>query len=374
MAIDEHDILDRAMDAAEAQILEAEPSEETHTPEPEAQQEDVKEQEEATQESPVKAARDERGKFTKAQKASADKAQDSDQEADVEQVEAEGVEVEAPPSIDPPTFWTAEDKAIFAKAPVEMQTAFLRYEKQRNEWANRVAGEAERGKHIEKRATEVFEPYRLKLQANGIKDPLEAAERLLAWNEIFEQDVRTGIQDLMQKNGLTPYDFMDDAGQHEQQYQGDPRVDQALQEAQEAKRLLEQYQQQMQTQAQQASLAQIESFKKDVDESGQPRAQYFEMYRPQIVNAMQEILKLRPDVSEMDALTHAYEFVIGEARKVFGAPKMQQQPQATANVKKAKLAASSVTGAPSAGTAQSRPRVKSIEDAMDRAEEALGLR
>jgi hypothetical protein len=225
----------------------------------------------------------------------------------------------------------------------------------------------------------VFKPYELKLKAYGVSDPLQAAERLLAWNDIIENDPLTAVKTLMQRNGLTPQDLMyqdDGNGQPQQQYQSDPRVDEAIAKAEAAERRLQEWQESQQMAALQNE---VNAFKNSKDSSGQTRKAFAEMYAPQISQAVDALTRLNPGLSRTEQLTQAYDYVQAEVRKLVGgsvtngvrpAAKPEQLAQ---HAKKAQAAASSVTGAPASGTAPQRPSAKSIEEAMDRAEERLGL-
>jgi hypothetical protein len=389
MAIEDNDLIDRALDAAELKLAEETPEPAVEATEPKSDviedAETLKQVKEATEGKRASKERDESGRFlkkdqkqTKVSKEEPSKQEESlDQKATEGELEAaEPQEAEQP--IESPQFWSPEHKALFAKAPRDVQQAVLHYEAQRNDWANRVANEAQRGKAIESRVTEVFEPYRLKMQANGIKDPMEAAQRLLAWNEIFETDPKTGIVELMQRNGLSPQDFM--GSENEPQYVQDPRLEQALTEAREAKKLVEEqkaYYEQQRVQAMQSS---IEAFKAGKDSSGQVRKPFAELYAPQITQATERIQAQYPAMPLDQALNHAYEFVLLEARKAFGVtgngtPKTAQvakpQEQIIAEAKKANAAASSVSGAPSTGVINRRPSAKTVDEAIDRAFEIV---
>lgn len=376
-------MLERAMDRAEASLSERDVTPDTT----ESDLEDPATHEALSKSQPEKPTpsreRDGTGKFSKGQKlqkSAPDEQILNDQTANADDVEADTLEeTQDDTPIDAPAFWPADKKEAFAKAPREVQKAFLEVDAQRNEWANRLANESERGKAIEKRSKEVFEPHRLKLQANGISDPLQAAERLLAWNEIFESNPKVGIADLMRKNGLTPHDFFEDVA--ENQYPSDPRIDEAIQNAQEAKQLAEEWKGKLEEQQAQAFQSQVEAFKSGVDTTGQQRKAYAEMYAPQISQAAEAIQKIQPNMPIAEVLHHAYEFAVGEARKAFGVTGKAGQPtqpkepqQIIAQARKASAASGSVTGAPSNGAAPLRPRAKSIDEAMDRAEERMGLR
>jgi hypothetical protein len=283
-------------------------------------------------------------------------------------------ESEAEPGIEPPRFWSAEKKALFAKAPLEVQQAVLEYEQQRTEWANRLASESEQGRSYRQKVEETFKPYQERLKAEGISDPIQAAAQLLEWNEAFEKDPVSGVISLMQENGITLedlYGVINSGGSNalppNNSYR-DPRIEQALAEAAEAKKLASEQMQLIQAAQQQAFLSEIERFKNGKDSSGNPRKQFAEMYAPQISQVAEQIQKITPGVTLYDALEHAYEQVLSNAKKAFGVSLAQPKPE------KAKAAASSVMGAPLAGGVVKKPKAKTIDEALDMAEEQLGAR
>lgn len=283
---------------------------------------------------------------------------------------------ETPPvveqAIEPPSFWSADRKAIFAKAPKEVQQAVAEYEAKRTEWANRIASESERGKAVEKRAQEVFAPYVEKLKEGGLQDPFEAAKQLLEWNDSFEKDPLTSIVRLMQENGISPQDLFN-GYQQQPQYSQDPRVEQALAEAKAAKELAEQQRNFIAQQQQKQFMGEVERFKNEKDSAGNVRKSFAEMYAPQI-SMRAEAIQRETGAQLYDSLTQAYEEVLGQARKAFGVSAQHSPEVVVAQAKKAHAAASSVVGAPANGVATKRPKALTIDEALDRAEERLASR
>lgn len=282
-------------------------------------------------------------------------------------------EVAVEQAIEPPSFWSADRKAIFAKAPKEVQQAVAEYEAKRTEWANSVARDSERGKAVEKRAQEVFAPYAEKLKQNDL-DPFEAAKQLLAWDDAFEKDPLGSIVQLMQENGITPQDLMN-GYQQQPQYPQDPRIEQALAEAREAKQFAQQQRELIAQQQQKQFMSEVERFKSEKDSAGNVRKSFAEMYAPQI-SMRAEAIQKETGAPLYSSLTQAYEEVLSQARKAFGvsATQTQSTEQVVAQAKKAQAAASSVVGAPANGAIAKRPKAKTIDEALDRAEERLGLR
>lgn len=395
MGAADSDLIFKAIDSAERQVSESaeasaideSPTAAESTPEP---VDEIAEAQAATNYKEAKErARDESGKFAKAEKtapkagkpAPATKQISQDAAApELEAVQVEETQGAAP--IEIPGMWNPKEKeTLIAKAPREVQEIIARREAQRAEYDRRVASEIEPLKARYTRMEEVYSPYRTKYQAMGIKDDIEAASRLLAWNEILEQDPRAFVVSIMQKNGLTPQDLLEE--QAGTQNYSDPRYDEIARRAELAEKRAEEVAQAMEMQRKQAGQQALEQFKSGVDSSGSPRAQFFESYRPQIVQAFAEIQKLAPHLGETEALNHAYEYVLGEFRKLHGstAPKAPSQPKQLdpALAAKARAAAKSVTGAPREESAPARSSKskgdfnKRLTEVIDSKLDAVGL-
>lgn len=380
MGIEDSNVIDRALDAAEEKLAEANTSEDT-------QDESVEAPDLATEEALVKnyneKTRDDTGKFTKGKKAKPAKEETedlSDQATDVEEVEADPTEEESSEAepIDIPTFWPADLKALAAEAPPEIVKKFIERDVQREQWARRSVAEAEPAKAIANRLYSGFEAVKDEARLNGINDPIDEVERYRAWDNIFKRNPGLGVVDLGRKNNITPeaYAQMYYGGEQQFEPESDPRIDEALERAQRAEEGLARYQEQtlMQTATQE-----VEAFKNGKDSTGQTRRAFTELYAPQIAEIHDRIRAENPHLPLGEVLNQAYEYVVGQARKAFGvsgkAPaKQQSKEQIMANAKKAKAIASSANGAPATGKAAARSGAKSIDEALDRAEERLGVR
>ena len=382
------DVIDKAMDAAEAQITEA------TAKEPESVPEDSQDK---TEEIVVAKAIQEKAKAKEpeakeeelteeAESAPEETENLTDQTTDEEATEAESTEDESLETapIDAPTFWSADHKGIFAKLPAEAKQAIQHYEQQRNQYVSRVVGEAKRGMELEKSLSEVFEPQRARLQAQGCRDVTDAVTRLLAWDETFTSDPMTGIADLMRKNNITPYDFLSENGDN--RYQSNPAIEEARRDAQAAKEAAEALRVQIEGQEKQRTKMQVEAFKEGRDSHGQSRRVFAEMYAPQIDRAFQDIVAQNPMLPFEQALNNAYESVMNVVHQTLGInpanpkPKAKTPEKIQAETKKALAASGSVKGAPASGISTSRPRLKGksfnekLDSAMDAAEEQIGAR
>lgn len=363
MAIEDNQIIDRALDAAEAMISDNET-----VKEPEKEIEVEKLPSEQIKEELAEEASE------KAPKAPEEEQISNDQEANVEsqEVEEQTEQAVSDTQIEPPTYWSAERKALFAKAPKELQQIIAARELEQQQIISRSANELNRYKPIVEKVNQVFSPYELKLKAKGL-DPIQATERLLAWDAMFDKDFDGTILDLMRKHGRTPEYYLNMAHQQvDEQPQSqvlDPRVDEIQKE-------LEAYKAQQIQEKQAALMGQIEAFKSGKDSLGNERRKFVEMYEPQITEALKIVRSQFPELTNEQALSESYEYVISQVREAHGInnkPPVKTPEQVKTFAKKAKAAASGIVGAPASGAVPKRIGAKSIDEAMDRAERRQGL-
>jgi len=354
------DIIEKAMDAAEAEI-EATTETETNPVETEATEDLVETQEIAKRVAPEKKQR------TKTEEPASEETEEAVSEEAAPEPQPE-------PASDLPEYMPAKLKTALSKVPKEVRDEFIAYDQQRTEWANKLHGESSRGKQIEQKMTEVYEPYRQQLAVAGIRDPLEATSRVLAWNEMLTSEddatAKKAFFTLLKQRGWSAEDLLYDATQQQDPYY-DPRTDEALEAAQAAREELEEFKR---GQAAEKANQEIEAFSNGKDSAGALRAPLVKMFEPQIADALIEIKKIRPDLPTSEQLHHAYEFIIGEARK----SGILATPPQKASAQKAIAAASSVTGSPGTAVATQRNKAKgkSFEDklnsALDEALESAG--
>lgn len=394
------DVLDRAIDAAEAKLSKAPEADdvqeilETDDAEVSLDKNEGEKPSDPEEGATEKEAKGPAKKAAKADKVSAERERDengrfkekekdlNDQEASAEEVVQEP-QVEVPvevPAIEPPAFWSTERKALFAKAPPELQQVIAQRELELQQLVSRTANEANGAKEFQKRLysdlgndPQKIQLHKAELQLNGIRDEVEELHNYRAWNQIFKSDVKSGILDLMYKNGLSVEDLTSET-QNYQHNSSVAAVEQAKAEAQKVREELENFKK---SQEETQLRTEVEYFKSGKDSRGQTRKAFAEMYAPQISMAVDAIAQANPGMSRMDALNHAYEFTLQEVTKLFpnvNTASIQQPKSNGVSPQKAKAAASSVTGAPSNGVPATRTKAKSIDEALDRAEEQLGLR
>lgn len=371
MAKEDVDLIDKALDAAEITLNDKAADEFAAKPD---LIEEVKMKEQIDSASKE---RDETGKFSKK---AAPRDEIIDQEADVDPSSEAPTEESEEPLIDAPTFWSAERKLAFAKAPRDVQQAIVEHEAQRNDYVNRIANEVQPLKQVATKLYEGWDSYKDECTLQGVPDPIAERDRYRAWNAVFKKDPKVGISQLMQKHGLTPADFYGDQGQTQPQYQTDPRVDEALADAKAARELAESYQKRVSDHESQVFNSKVQTFRQGKDSRGQTRAEFAAAFAPQIAEATEIVLAHEPHRTFEDALNVAYEHIIERYGKLYGSNgNGLGKPPAPANANKAKAAAGSVTGAPASGVKAQRPRLKGetfndkVDSALDNVFERAGL-
>lgn len=349
-----------------ADIKESAPSEEVASSEKLATDKQAKERNDIIEKEYVektlkpKKERDETGKF-KAKAPVESKETDLDQVADAE-VEPEAQEITpATSTITPPARWSAEGKALFSKAPPELQQFISARELETQQIISRVANEAERGKQFLSRLNSDFEDpkelqlHKARLQADGVRDEVEELHRYRAWDRIVRSDVKAACLGLLRNNNLTPQDllYVDDG---QSQYQ-DPRVDELQQGYQQTQTVLAELQaERVRLQQEQADM-ELKRFGSGKDSYGNVRQPYLNMYRAQIAAEMPRIMQ-ETGASEIEALEKAYDEVISNARAIHGTPAPVQKPAPLVDATKARLVASGSNGAPKSGVANPKPTLK----------------
>lgn len=302
---------------------------------------------------------------------------DLDQEASAENNQDEGQAIPEPETtVDAPAFWSAEEKAAFAKADPALRDIIKRRELAAQQHISRLNNEAKNGKGYEQRFYSDFESpeaanlHKAKLYAQGINDPIAELHRYRAWDKVLTSDPHAVISDLMRKNGFTPYDFTNEANyEPENQYQ-DPRVDEALRRAEAAEKAFQDFK----AQQDQAKLAEVvNTYKSGKFDDGQPRERFMAIYAPQIDQAFMALGK-NPNyqhLNDADRLHHATEYVRGQVNELHGIKSgvKKELPQKTREQiiqesKKAQAAASATTGAPNTASisASKRPRLRGKTD------------
>lgn len=366
---EEDELLDAAFDEAEEELEnKAEEPEEPATTEPAAEPEAEKPTEDEPAAEPAAA------------EPAAKDAATTQEPSPAPTTAGEGEPVSQAPSgslvVDPP-MWSAQDKALLAKAPREVQEIIARKEQQRNEWVNKITRESEQGRAILKRTHDVLSEHAAELQEIGVKDHYELMKHMLGWNSAFRKEPKTAIEALMRQANLTPQDFFGEVNGEYVDYnqQSDPRVEEALAEAQEAKRLAEEFRGMIEQERYATQQAEIEQFRNGTDSQGQPRARFAQLYKDQIADMCVNIMSQYPGTPMTQALDQAYETVLSQARAAFGLNRGAPRSNGV-QAAKAQAAAGSVSGGPRTGTSKKptkRYTDKDLDKVIQESMDELGL-
>jgi hypothetical protein len=374
MSLEDNEMLDRAMDAAEASLTPDEPEapETSEAPEsPEIEGVDASTETEGAEPAPepVKAkTRDASGKFAAKQPV-------SDQSTNVEP-ESTQAETFEPASM--PAFWPAElKKAVAQGSKEEVIKNLLAYDTKRSEGWNRFVQETEGARQIAKQLHDGWEANKDRMVLQGIKSPIEELERYRAWDKVLTSDIKSGIRKLMADNGLTPESLYDDDSEqyYQEQSANDPRVEEALARAQKVEQEWTEYRQ---SQERELFVRQVDSFKDATDSQGQLRRPFAEKFAAQITQRSEMIGQANPELSLIDVLTQAYDEVKSEVMSFSGSVAKPNPAALAANAQKAQAAASSVNGAPSAAILAPKSRLKGnnfnekLDSAINKAFDAVG--
>lgn len=95
-------------------------------------------------------------------------------EAEAPEGEPEAEAEEEAPAVEPPHFWSAEDKTAFAKAPPEVQAAIIEHENNRNRAAERfVQQQSEAAKQYQTAAEKLSELFETARQNEDLFGPID---------------------------------------------------------------------------------------------------------------------------------------------------------------------------------------------------------
>jgi chromosome segregation ATPase len=297
-----------------------------------------------------------------AQEPSADTKTDTKPKLDIGKAQ---VQTSPEAQLEPPQFWTKEEKALFAKAPKEVQQAVLKHENQRNAWANKVATEIQPLKQKYKEIEEAFAPVKRQLDLNHISEG-EATKRILTWQQYLdnpETRVQT-FRDFLATYNLKPEDLVQQESEEGSAY--DPRVDELQKRLDEYEQKHTQTIQAQEAAQQQAFASTVQAWKNQTGEDGQPLRPNVDLFMHQIAQVGEQLMQAYPDRHLNEILDSAYNYVMDIANKRLVEPKLGQVQQANQQrVNAVKRAGSSVVSTPSVGTVQAKP--KNMRDALETA-------
>jgi hypothetical protein len=342
---DDNQLLNSAMDSAEAQILESRDPVEPEETKKEVEIEGAPEVEQVEPE---------------------EKEQNLDQEAETENEAQAAAPIADDSGAPPPVFWSNEQKALWAQATPALKQVIAARELQLQQQVSRFANQAKKAEQYEQRfysdfeAPEAADRHKAELRLQGLRDPIDELHRYRDWDRVFKADPASALYDLARKNNLQ-IQINGEVDETYSQQSNDPRYEEIRNEFQALKTERES---ERAAQKEQQLASEVNAFKSGKDSTGQPIAPFASMYAPQIDQAYQQIMAIAEEqgtpYSVTQGLNAAYEYVKSEVSKIHGiaAPK-QKDPQLTIEqAKRAQDAATSVNGAPTSGVATQKPRLK----------------
>lgn len=232
-------------------------------------------------------ARDEAGRFAKAEKVATDAAKP----AEAAQDDAQGTQPEQmaqDPSASlavPPSSWTAAGKAKWSTLPPEIRAEVVKREGDMAKARTQLIGEAE----FSQRVKQVIEPYRMLIESEG-GTPETAIQSLLQTAALFRigtaEQKAQAYAELGRQYGIVPQQQGAEQGQQAEPTQEfrDPRVDQLLGE-------MNRREQMRVEQEKQYRLHAADQWLNETDASGQP-------VRPYAGNVIEEITALAPAIQK----------------------------------------------------------------------------
>ena len=306
-------------------------------------------------------ARDERGRFT----SSSSQPQVSDQ---APQMEAS----EAVKPIAPPYSWSADNKELFSKLPREMQEYLSKREQERESFVGRKAQEVsavkERFAPVERIVTQYGDTFK---KANI--DPYQGLESLVLAQQYLDQDPVGALRLMAQSYGLDLSQLANGADNTQPaQQQAYPQMHYLTNELENIRGKLAAIEQEKIAQHQRAAISEVESFANEMDSSGKLLRPFMGDVHEQMMDEVRLIRARNPEMPARQILQQAYETSCWKNPNVRGRLIEQQRaPQVQAQrVQQAKLAGSSVRGAPGASTLGST-NGNSVRDALLQAFDTL---
>lgn len=326
-------------------------------------------------------ARDERGRFTKAQQEAADKAAaaatgDGKEKAATKPEDGEEpIEAAVDDDLEPPHDWDLAKQTEFRKLPTALKTLVLDADKNGRE----IAAERSRYQGIE----QVMAPRRQALAMQGYTDDVAVLKAMFAYSDFIDQKPAEFIQQLMASKGLT-FDNGQQAQPNGQQVEDydDPVIKQIITQNQRLEAELNQIKQglqgNVQAQRQQEiseAASALTAFRDERDEKGRLKHPY--MSEPRIRKAMSAMLRagLAPDhVKAYDMACRADPDV--NAKIAAAAEAERERARALEARKKAEAAqraGSSITGTP-AGPSKPELSGKGAREDMYQLAAEMGFR
>ena len=298
-------------------------------------------------------ARDESGKFVKAEGES-DAETEQEETSTEEQTEETEQEAKEEPSLEAPQHWSAEDKAVFSKLQKEGQEFLLRRHKDMEADYTRKTQEVAETKRFKDDFNQLFTPFRNTFAMHGLDDT-GAVRYLLGYFQALQQDPVQTIQRLAQDYGV---DF-----NQKQDENVDPSVKPLLEKIQHLETQIAQTTQAQQYQVSSSLFEQVNSFRNAKDEKGNLKHPHFETVRKD--------MSVLVESGRATSLDQAYELAVRLNPEIYDKQKEQsileqqkaaQQKELDEQKKKAAQAKKAATGIRSGSASVEKTGPRTLRD------------
>lgn len=259
--------------------------------------------------------------------------------------------VEAPEEpIDAPYSWSAEEKERFQQLPRELKQYLSKREQERESFITRKSQESEQVKRRFEPVDRIFNEYGEVFRKANV-DPVQGIEQLIRAQQFLDTDPRAAIRLMAQSYGVDLNEIASEVGQPIPPERS-PQYHFLTQKLGTLEQQLSSIQQERVAQQQSQAVADVTAFENEKDKSGSLLRPYLNDVR----EVMFDELRLRrakfPNESNREALQSAYDAAVWKTpaiREKLQAKVIQERTEAR-RVQHAKVAGSSIKGAPSAGS------------------------
>lgn len=284
-------------------------------------------------------ARDEKGRF-------ASKQTDTEPATRVEASEAKDE------PIAPPYSWTADQKEHFSQLPREMQQYIIKREQERESFVGRKSQEVSAIKERYQAVDRIVEQYGDVFQRSGV-DPYFGLEQLVAAQRYLDKDPIGALQAIAQSYGIDLSQLANGSAHSvQQQQQAAPQYNPLVPELNAIQAKLAAIEQEKMAQQWHSQVAEVNAFANEMDANGKLIRPYMADVNEQLTDEIRILRERNPHAPAREILQQAYDAACWKNPEVRSKLiEAQRQPQIQAQrVQQARLAGSSVRGAPGAST------------------------
>ncbi len=295
------------------------------------------------------------------------------QVSDQAQVNAGGTPPAEEP-LAPPSTWSADAKAEFAKVPRSMQQYLLDRDREATTDYTRKTQELSQMRRTYADIDAAFRPYVDEMARNGVT-PGILVSRFLGWDKLLKENFFQGVSELAATHGYTPQQLVAALSQQQSPVQLDPATQAIQSELAENRAFREHYQRQQALAQEQQMTTAVEAFATAKDASGNPLRPHFTALHQLIGPLACQYSEAYPSASFEQCLDAAYrqlaEPLNGAAAAATPAPAPQPAPDSrkVQHARNARAAGSSISGGSNGPIP--KPRVKNTLDAVYQAADQL---